>query len=76
MGPVIVHHYYFVEELLIAFISPVEVLDCYDVGRVGDRVEYNIALDADGPNDSDIILLGLCPLNNQWQNRIPWLPYL
>ena len=35
MGPVIVHYYHFVKELLAALVSLVEVLDCLNVSRVG-----------------------------------------
>ena len=63
MCSVVVHHYYFVEELFTGFVSPVEVLDCLNIGRISDRVEYDIALYANGPNDGDIIFLGFGPLN-------------
>ena len=63
MGSVIVHHYDFVEELFTGFVSPVEVLDRFNIGRIGDRMKNYIALHTDGPNDGDIILLSLCPLN-------------
>jgi hypothetical protein len=76
MSPVVVHHYHFVEELFTGFVSLVEVLDCLNIGRIRDRMKNYIALYADGPNDGDIIFLFFSPLNYQWQNRIPWLPYL
>ena len=63
MSPVVVHHYHFVEELFTGFVSPVEVLDRLNIGRIRDRVEYVIALYADCPNDGDIIFLCFSPLN-------------
>ena len=63
MCPVIVHHYHFVEELFTGFVSLVEVLDRFNICRIGDRMKNYIALYTDGPNDGDIILLGFSPLN-------------
>ena len=63
MSPVVVHHNHFVEELFTGFVSPVEVLDRLNIGRIRDLVEYDIALYADGPNDGDIIFLCFGPLN-------------
>ena len=63
MSPVIVHHYHFVEELFTGFVSPVEVLDRLNIGRIRDRMKNYIALYTDGPNNGDIIFLCFGPLN-------------
>ncbi len=34
MSPMVVHHNHFVEELMIPVILLVEILDCFDIGRV------------------------------------------
>ena len=59
----VVHHYHFVEELVISFVLLVKVLDGLDVGGVGDCVREYIAEQTDGPNDGHIFLLVLGPLN-------------
>ena len=76
VGPVVVHHYHFVEELVIPLVLLVKVLDGLDVGGVGDCVREDVAVYTDGPNDGHIVLLDLGPLHYQWQHRALRLPDL
>ena len=76
MGSVIVHHYHFVKELFTSSVSLVKIVNCFNVCWICHWTEYNIALNADGSNDCDVVLLIFCPLNYQWQHWTSWLPYL
>jgi len=76
VSSVVVHHYHFVEELVISFVLLVKVLDGLDVGGVGDCVREDIAVYTDGPNDGHIFLLVLGPLHYQRQHRALRLPDL
>ena len=70
----VVHHNHFVEELMIPVILLVEILDCFDIGRVSNQMRKDIAVHTDSPDDGHIFLLVLGPLHNQgqhWALRLP-----
>lgn len=76
VSPVIIHYYYFIKKLMISFILLIKIFDCFNIGWVSDWMRQHIAVYTDSTNDSHIIFLIFCSLNNQWQHWVPRLPDL